>query len=261
MSDLKLKIWIGSLGASADYIADRLRELAVRSQTGKYILVDKFGIANYKLYACDEGTLSIAKNIVLKNNEYVFCIAYKPESIATIAGCYTSMSSNFFSALKHVAVPYPNLKNTIKRSKDVQMDYLYSFMGSVAGIKCRQKIMELHGDSAYLRDTTDVKMFKSQENKNITDAETVLKYKHKYAEIILRSKFVLCPRGVGNSSFRLYETLSAGRVPVILSDSWVQPEGPIWSNCSVRIAEKEINNIPEILRKIEPNWPLMAENA
>ena len=32
---------------------------------------------------------------------------------------------------------------------------------------------------------------------------------------MFRSKFFLCPRGTGTSSIRLYETLSAGRVPVI----------------------------------------------
>jgi hypothetical protein len=36
-----------------------------------------------------------------------------------------------------------------------------------------------------------------------------------------RSKFVLCPRGVGVSSMRFFESMAMARSPVILSDEWV----------------------------------------
>lgn len=37
-----------------------------------------------------------------------------------------------------------------------------------------------------------------------------------YEKLIKESRYVLCPRGDGNQSLRFYETLSAGRVPVII---------------------------------------------
>jgi hypothetical protein len=38
-------------------------------------------------------------------------------------------------------------------------------------------------------------------------------------ELMLRSKFVLCPRGVGPTSRRLFEVLAHGRIPIHISDA------------------------------------------
>lgn len=45
----------------------------------------------------------------------------------------------------------------------------------------------------------------------------------KYIKLIHDSRFVLCPRGGGPSSRRLYETMAAGRVPVVISPRWIPP--------------------------------------
>lgn len=39
---------------------------------------------------------------------------------------------------------------------------------------------------------------------------------YEYEKIIKESRYILCPRGDGNQSLRFYETLSAGRVPVLI---------------------------------------------
>jgi hypothetical protein len=38
---------------------------------------------------------------------------------------------------------------------------------------------------------------------------------HKYNESLATSDYVFCPRGFGNSSMRLYEVISAGRIPIL----------------------------------------------
>ncbi|MDQ2919268.1 MAG: glycosyltransferase family 47 protein, partial [Verrucomicrobiota bacterium] len=63
--------------------------------------------------------------------------------------------------------------------------------------------------------------------------------------------FVLCPRGVGASTIRLFETMRMGRVPVILSDEWVPPVGPLWEKFSVRVAEKDFAQVPRLLEERE----------
>jgi hypothetical protein len=68
-----------------------------------------------------------------------------------------------------------------------------------------------------------------------------------YLEEILASKFVLCPRGFAPSSHRLFEVMELGRVPVILSDSWVPPAGPIWPSFSLSIPENSIDDIPAVI--------------
>jgi hypothetical protein len=69
-----------------------------------------------------------------------------------------------------------------------------------------------------------------------------------YFKEILASKFVLCPRGIAPSSHRLYEVMQLGRVPVIISDTWVAPTGPAWPEFSIRVAESKLEIIPELLR-------------
>ena len=67
-----------------------------------------------------------------------------------------------------------------------------------------------------------------------------------YVEILRDSYFVLCPRGVGATSWRLYETMMAARVPVIISDGWVPARDIDWPSCSLRVSESDIEFIPSL---------------
>jgi hypothetical protein len=52
-----------------------------------------------------------------------------------------------------------------------------------------------------------------------------------YRDTMLQSKFVLCPMGNANlDTFRLYETLEAGAIPIVLSYSGIQPHKPSYWN-------------------------------
>lgn len=68
-----------------------------------------------------------------------------------------------------------------------------------------------------------------------------------------RSTFSLCPSGTGPNSIRLWESLAAGAIPVILSDAYIPP-GPreIWENAAVICAESEtaVISLPDRLAKI-----------
>lgn len=71
----------------------------------------------------------------------------------------------------------------------------------------------------------------------------------KFVEITSRSVFCLCPRGYGKSSFRLYESMQLGAIPVyVYDDKWIPFEDAIdWSKFSVLIHVSDINNIDSIL--------------
>lgn len=53
-------------------------------------------------------------------------------------------------------------------------------------------------------------------------AMDALPIKH-YCEILARSKFVLCPRGYGQTSFRIQEAIDYGAIPVYISDEFILP--------------------------------------
>jgi hypothetical protein len=88
-----------------------------------------------------------------------------------------------------------------------------------------------------------------------------LDYDRRYAEVAKASKFVLCPRGLSVSSIRLFETMGMGRVPVILSDDWIAPEGPCWEQFSIRLPEDDYAQIPRILEQRESEAVEMGERA
>ena len=75
------------------------------------------------------------------------------------------------------------------------------------------------------------------------------------------SKFVLCPRGLGTSSNRLYEVMQLGRVPVILSDDWDEPGGIPWATFSIRVSESRVAQLRAILERHAPVAAEMGARA
>ncbi len=70
----------------------------------------------------------------------------------------------------------------------------------------------------------------------------------RYAETLAASHFVLCPRGAGTGSIRLFEVMSAGVAPVLISDNYLLPPGPDWNRFLIRIPEKDIARLPVLLK-------------
>ena len=106
-----------------------------------------------------------------------------------------------------------------------------------------------------IRDTTGVQMWQMEPGP-ARDLFTAA-----YAEAILDSQFVLCPAGYSPSSFRLFEAMEMGRVPVILSDEWVPPPGPRWDEFSVRVPECRAGEIAAILSKYSDRHEVMGQLA
>lgn len=81
----------------------------------------------------------------------------------------------------------------------------------------------------------------------------IMTYKHKlgdYCRIIASSKFTLCPRGFGPTSFRIQEALQFGSIPVYISDEFVIPHNLPFEEFGVIIHPKDAGRINEMLRAI-----------
>ncbi|GAC1355809.1 MAG: hypothetical protein NVSMB3_01380 [Acidobacteriaceae bacterium] len=69
----------------------------------------------------------------------------------------------------------------------------------------------------------------------------------RYAATLAASHFVLCPRGAGTGSIRLFEVMSAGVAPVLISDDYLLPPHVDWDRFLLQIPEKEIGRLPGLL--------------
>lgn len=83
-----------------------------------------------------------------------------------------------------------------------------------------------------------------------------------YCDELADTVFSLCPRGFGASSYRLYESLAQGCVPVIISDDFQPPPGPEdWSEFSLRVSEHDLDGLPARLAELLPEADRMSRAA
>ena len=87
---------------------------------------------------------------------------------------------------------------------------------------------------------------------------------NRFLDVTCASKFALAPRGYGKSSFRLYEILQLGTVPVYISDEHYLPwsDEINWNDFCVPINEDEIKEIDDILKSIsDVEYKKLLENG
>jgi hypothetical protein len=164
-------------------------------------------------------------------------------SARACSGFYLGVSENEFVMLTPSADDLP---------------YLYSFVGAVDNAPIRRDLQSLTHPRSVFHDTSEdyqralYKKFSAQEERE---------YWQRYATTSKASKFILCPRGRGVSSVRLFDAMRMGRVPVILSDDWVEPVGPRWDQFSIRVSEGDFARIPELLEAREAQASHMGRLA
>ena len=175
-----------------------------------------------------------------------------------LPGLYVSMPQSSFDPRRQAAVAYyKNNNNLLNYDAAVQPELLFSFMGS-RSYRGRTRLLNLTHPRAYIEDTTHTNFFDYSEKR---DEEKLQAQKVRYQEMMLRSKFILCPRGTGVSSFRLQEALMLGRVPVIISDEWTPPVGIDWDACALRVREADVDTLPALLEAREADFPALAARA
>ena len=207
-------------------------------------------------YARSVRDISISERYAgARHKVYVFDASDNP--LGLHKGIYASLRSFLYSPSKHRTGGYLRSFNEYIRSDgdlaENELRYLFSFQGNFTS-SVRARIFSAGFDQDSLVELTRTAW------QQLRSADTEA-FKRRYADTLIQSRFVLCPRGVGMSSFRLFETLQSARVPVILADDWVPCEGLDWSAFSLRVREKDVSRLPEICREAEPRWRSMALEA
>ena len=189
---------------------------------------------------------------------FLFCA--NPYVIPFLPGIYTGLDRRWHSR-RTISGFYPALAETEFLTFDPPSDesrYLFSFMGSTLNAPVRRRLAAVEHPRGFFQDTTAE--FQRVLHGRMAREER-RDYHRRYAEVTKASKFVLCPRGLSVSSIRLFETMRMGRVPVILSDGWVEPPGPAWSEFSIRVPETSCANLPRLLEAREHEAAQMGARA
>ena len=134
--------------------------------------------------------------------------------------------------------------------------YLYSFVGGYNNNymnKTRPKIFEMkHPENCFIENSNGwhfEKVVYGQQKKDGTYRKDE-KGIEKYNQILLDSRYTLCPCGSGPNSIRFWESLAIGSIPVLLSDTLDLPSHELFNNSIVRLKESELENLGNILEKI-----------
>lgn len=152
----------------------------------------------------------------------------------------------------------------IKEVNDVLLhdrDILFSFVGgyhpTIYMSDIRKKIYGLHKQkNVVIKNTGEWHLNKlvyhsSQNNKQTLNLNNQhMNRTGDYNKLLLKSRYTLAPSGSGPNSIRFWEALGAGSIPVLLADTLELPEHELWDDTIVRIAEKDVYKIYEILGEI-----------
>jgi len=141
-------------------------------------------------------------------------------------------------------------------------DLLYSFVGGhqegyISDI--RKRIFDLSARSDVLIEHTGRWHFNSivySDRQNKARDETMdeghMERTLNYNRTLLRSRYSLCPSGSGPNSIRLWESLAAGSIPVVLADTLDLPKHKLWRDAAVFLKEADLGGIDAVLAKITP---------
>jgi len=139
------------------------------------------------------------------------------------------------------------------KTSNLNKEYLFSFIGRDSH-KVRESIFNIifSRQDIFVENSTSFDVF----NHELTQSKTE-RQKYFY-DTMLKSKFSLCPRGLGPSSIRIFESLQLGIAPIIIGDDWLPPEGPKWDAFSILIKEKHIADLEKIVVSYESHYQEMG---
>jgi hypothetical protein len=140
-------------------------------------------------------------------------------------------------------IPIPLVCSRLRDPIEVKpKDVLCSFVGSLTH-PIRREICDAHrADPDFRFEVSD------QWTREVSPAQLEL-----FVRLTERSRFTLSPRGFGPTSFRLYEAMQLGSVPVYVSDHHHLPwtDEIDWNEIAVLVRPDEIRDLGERLRSID----------
>jgi hypothetical protein len=148
-------------------------------------------------------------------------------------------------------IPIPLICSGIENIPRNQKDIFCSFVGSVSfnigGMSSLSHNIRMKMLSTLVNNKKYLLKPKHWSSDISTDRESL------FFDITSRSKFTLCPRGYGSTSFRLYEAMQLGSVPVYIyyNEPFLPWKDQLdWNRLCILVDFNDIDNIDNILSNI-----------
>lgn len=264
-----LKILVTNLTEKSDSQTKMLLQLFKIATQSKYEITNNSKEADLIL-VCDAifdnyGEM-ILKNQILKNyTNKCFLLSNVDRPLPMFRGILTSAEKSFLNFGRIRSCSYtsalPNFKNPFiekyyfKNEKPIEKKFLFSFIGRNSDPVRRLIFLADFDRNDILIENTENSFDLYNRNNDF------LKKQQYYFEILLQSKFALSPRGWGANSYRLFEAMMLGVVPVIISENWVLPKGPDWKSFSLIISPKNIKSLEKVIAENDYRYVEMGIRA
>ena len=233
----------------------RLERAAAVDRFGVHRLVDDAGDADLILFvdSARPDLLDIRSHALFQQRRNdCFVVEYRDHILPFVPGIYSAAERGIHGGRRCRTGMYMTVAEN--PSLTASFDYgreplLYSFAGRRTA-EIRERLLQLDDPRGVVIDTTAK-----------VNAGGIGWCDDDYLALLRRSLFVLAPRGLGSSSYRLFEAMRVGRPPVILSDRWIPPTGPDWNRFAVFVPEHRFREIPSILEARRPEAEEMGRRA
>ncbi len=179
------------------------------------------------------------------NRCFVFDFADFPAGF--LPGVYTSMPRDRHDANRTRAGSFMGINPFACEFATNEPKLLFSFRG-FASHPVRKELFKLNFNRSDCTVTQTFKWF----NHDDRDKQT-------YGEELRNTKFVLCPRGSGTGTGRVFESMASGRVPIVLSDDYVPPLAPMWNDFAIILSESKVAQVADVADAYESRWREMGK--
>jgi len=248
-----VKVHLARIGSYP--LADTMAQLALHSR--RHEVVDSPEAADLVLLC---GSFSYNPEYLLENSVYrahrAKCAVYTCDDayLALAPGVYASprrgVSTHAGRVRSHAYAwtfgghgnPAVELARTAPLAPAGEPEYLFSFVGS-PNSTLRRRLLRRYRDAPGIQVRDSLPYYKHFDHSAPGRDEG----QSSYVDTIRSSAFVLCPRGWGTGSLRLFEVMSLGGAPVLLADAYVLPRGPDWDSFLLRVPERKIGALAEVL--------------
>ena len=151
-----------------------------------------------------------ANAIIQKNLDRVFIYDETDNPATSYRGLFISMPKGLYDIDRHCSTVYWGIKDS-KNPAFSCRSKIIGFRGDCTTHTVRKKLKYHPANLLHFYDTSDCSVSRLSHTEFMADLSTYTYY--------------LCPRGHGTASIRMFECMSLATVPVVISDSYVAPEG------------------------------------